>query len=311
MPKKVFILLLNWNGKNDTIECVESLKKVTYDNFEIVLVDNGSKDGSQKYLKKHYPNIKLIETYKNIWFAGGNNVGINYILKHNPDYILLLNNDTIVRPNFLENLLTVAESDKNTGIVGPKIFYNDSPNKIWFAGGKINWKKNNVPSVKHIGQDEIDTDQYNNARSVDFVSGCALLIKNDVIKKIGLLDPDYFLYYEDTDWCVRAKNAGFNILYVPQSVIYHKIMQTINKSYLKHGYFVSRNRMKLVKKHLPLNIKLRIYTNITIKTIEYALKKVISSNSANNFFKSGEFNGYVDFFLNKNRYHNHKLKEKF
>lgn len=219
MFPKVSIIILNWNGKEDTVECIESLKQITYPNYEILLLDNGSKDGSVECFRERYPEIEIIENGENLGFARGNNVGIRRAMDEGVDYVLLLNNDTIVDRNFLIELIKVSESNEKVGIVGPKIYYYDFPKKIWFAGGKTNWLRG---EVNHIGQGENDSDKYNKIMPVNQVTGCAMLIKSTTIKSIGMLDSHFFLNYEDTDFCFRANRQGYKILFVPSAHVWHK-----------------------------------------------------------------------------------------
>ena len=233
---KVSIIVLNWNGWKDTIECLKSLNKITYSNYEIIIVDNGSTDESVKCLEK-LKKIKLILNKENLGFAEGNNVAIRRVLKENKsDFILLLNNDTVVEKNFLTKLVKTAQKEKKIGIVGPKIYYHDKRNVIQSAGSKINLYLGKFPRVKS----EKNT-------AVDFVIGACLLIKTEVIRKIGLLDKRYFLLFEDTDWCFRAQKAGYLVLYVPNSTIWHKTSQSVKK--ISEVYYYTRNLFWFEFKH--------------------------------------------------------------
>ncbi len=216
----VYIIVLTWNGKKDTLECLGSLKALTYPNYRVLVVDNASVDGTAEQVRSQFPNVELIVNKDNYRFAGGNNVGIEYALSKNADYILLLNNDTTVDPNFLAELVTTAESDDQIGIVGPKMYYYTDPKRIWYAGGKIEWWKG---WISHIGIREINSEQYCQTKETDFVSGCCILVKREVVEKIGILDTAYYIYGEDVDWCIRASRAGYRILYEPKAKIWHKL----------------------------------------------------------------------------------------
>ena len=290
---RVSIIILNWNGWQDTIECLESLYQITYLDYDVIVVDNGSEDESiekiREYCKgkikveskffeysdKNKP-IKIIEytreeaeagggkeneigdlpsnrkliiikNEKNYGFAEGNNIGMRYALKAlNPDYVLLLNNDTVVDRVFLTELIKVGESNEKIGIVGPKIYFYDSPKKINSAGAKINFWTGNCPP---IGGYEIDTGQFNETKEVDYVSGCALLIKQEVIKKIGLLNPVYFAYTEEAEWCTRAKKAGYSVIYVHKANLWHKVSSTTRKIPRFYLYYSTRNKFLFMKKH--------------------------------------------------------------
>jgi len=274
MDKKVFIVILNWNGLDDTRECILSLKKNTYANYEIVVVDNGSADSSPHALKKEFPDIEIIENKINAGFAGGNNIGIEYSLGKGADYILLLNNDTTVENDFLTELVKRGESDEKIGLLESKICFYDEPNKIWFAGGKIDWLK---VSGRHIGLNELDSGKYDKIEEVDYLTGCCLLIKKSVIEKIGKLSEDYFLYYEDTDFCLRAKNAGFKCVYVPASKMYHKVSRSTKPGSPSYIYYHTRNGLYLSKKNAGIR-RILLYPYCILLALKQLFKIIFLPN---------------------------------
>jgi len=218
---KVSIIILNWNRLEDTIECLESLKKITYPSYEVVVVDNGSKGNDAQVLKQNFGDyIYLIQNDRNYGYTGGNNIAIRYALYNSqPDYFLILNNDVVVAPDFLTEMVKVAESDGSIGIVGPKVYYFDFPNIIHSAGMKTNmW----LGYLGYIGYKRSDAGQHDVQREVDSISGCCLLIKNEVIHQVGMFDESYFSYWDEVDYCFRAKKASFRIIYVPQAIAWHK-----------------------------------------------------------------------------------------
>lgn len=242
---QVVIILLNWNGSSDTLACLESLKKLRYPAAEVLVVDNGSADDSVSIIRRAFPQVKLIETGQNLGFVGGNNVGIEYAKQVKADYVLLLNNDTEVDPDFLTPLVKTAESDPQIGITGPSIYYFDLPDTFWSAGGNIDWR-HGLTSM--VGINEVDQGQFGNCpRPVDFVTGCALLIKMDAIEKAGMLDTRFFLYYEETEWCVRVQRFGYQILHVPQAKIWHKISTIAREASPMVHYYMTRNRLLFLK----------------------------------------------------------------
>ncbi len=216
----VYIIVLTWNGKKDTLECLSSLKGIVYPNYRVLVVDNASVDGTAEQVRTQFPDVELIVNKDNFRFAGGNNVGIEYALSKNADYILLLNNDTTVDKTFIDELVTTAQSDIQIGMVGPKMYYYTDPNRIWYAGGKIEWWKG---WISHKGVREIDNGQFDQTTETDFVSGCCILVKREVVEKVGMLDPAYYIYGEDVDWCVRASRAGYKLMYEPKAKIWHKL----------------------------------------------------------------------------------------
>jgi GT2 family glycosyltransferase len=253
---KVSIVILNWNGLEDSIECLESLKKITYSNYNVILIDNGSSGNDAQVLQTRFGDyIHLIKNDKTYGFAGGTNIGIKYSLEHSkPDYILSLNNDTIVDPKFLDRLVDAMESDKSIGITGPKVYYYDNKNYIQSLGAGLVMS---IGMTFSIGKGKIDAGKILQQRSVDYIGFC-LLISTDLIKKIGLLDETYFCYCEDADYSLRAKRAGYKVKCVPEAAIWHKKRmkkRLIDK--LSEGmnvsesveYYSTRNRFKLMRKH--------------------------------------------------------------
>jgi len=216
----VYIVVLTWNGRADTLECLQSLRHLTYSNARILVVDNASEDGTADAVRSSFPATELIVNNSNLRFAQGNNAGIEYSLERGADYVLLLNNDTTVEPEFLTRLVEVAQNDRLVGIAGPKIYYYGHQKQIWSAGGKIDWWRG---WISHIGIREMDGDQYNTLREVDYITGCCMLVKRRVIDTVGTLDEKFYLYGEDVDWCIRARRAEFKVIYVPSSHIWHKV----------------------------------------------------------------------------------------
>jgi GT2 family glycosyltransferase len=240
----VDIIILNWNGLADTLQCLRSLKGLEYSAYRVVVVDNGSTDGSPVIIRKQFPEVILIKNSENLGFTGGNNVGIHKALEDGADYTLLLNNDTEVAADFLYLLVKASESNTRIGIAGPIIYYYEQPRTIWSAGGKLNSSGRSWM----IGLDEYDTGQYGrDYRSVDFVTGCAMLVKNDVMNTVGILDDRFFAYYEETEWCTRVRKAGFMIVNVPNAKIWHKMpLDKRDSSPLVH-YYMTRNRLLFLK----------------------------------------------------------------
>ena len=223
---KVSIIVLNWNGLDDTIECLESLRDVTYPNYKFIVVDNGSAGDDVRILRERFGECAhTIANDRNYGFAEGNNIGMRYALdSFDPAYLLLLNNDTVIAPDSLDELVKVAESDSTIGIVGPKIYYYDFEGRkdvIWAAGGKVyKWRR---WIYKGIGWKDEDLPKYQNITDVDWVSGAAMMIKTAVIGQLSLLDPHYFFGDEDVDYGIRARKRGFRVVYVPAARVWHKV----------------------------------------------------------------------------------------
>jgi GT2 family glycosyltransferase len=242
---RVAIIVLNWNGLNDTTACLESLARLDYPSYEVVLVDNGSSDGSPAILRRQFPTLTILETGANLGYAGGNNVGLRYACERRADYALLLNNDTELDAAFLRILVDVCEADPAIGIAGPTIYYHAQPDIVWSAGGRIHWR-NADTTMEGIG--EVDQGQFGKSpRPMDFVTGCALLIRREVIDRIGLLDERFFLYYEETEWCIRATKAGYTIVHAPLSKVWHKISIQKQEVTPYIVYYSGRNRLLFLR----------------------------------------------------------------
>ncbi len=258
---KVAIIILNWNGLKDTLECLSSVKKIDYPNYCIIVVDNGSTDGSQKVLRESFPDITIIENAANLGYAEGNNVGIRVALQNAAEYILVLNNDTVVDDKILDNFLTAANRSPRCGIFGGLIYYYSDRNRICF--GKTKW------NVKRGDFDIIDKDIMQNDNQIsyywetDYVCGAALFIREQVIKKIGLFEPKFFLCWEEVDFCTRAAKAGFTCLIVPNAKIWHKGAVSFNGlSSPFREYFDTRNRLLWAKNNLKFNDRLAVYVAV-------------------------------------------------
>jgi hypothetical protein len=246
----VAIVVVNWNGVTDTIECLDSLHNISYTHYFIIVIDNGSKNNEAETLKGKFPTITLLKNRKNEGYAKANNKGITLGLQQSAEYILLLNNDTIVRHDFLDILVTYAEKNDQLGVISPKILYYHSE-KIWSMGGKLYYI---LGFPLHIGKGEHHTN-YIQSIQPDFASGCAMLIKKKVFEKVGMLDPDYFAYSEDADFSYRAKNAGFTIKVIPKSIIWHKKSASAgtkgsNKLSPTQAYLRARNGFLFGEKNL-------------------------------------------------------------
>ena len=239
------IVVLNWNKCEDTLACLASLSRLDYPSYTVIVVDNGSSDGSATAICAAYPQWTLIETGNNLGYVGGNNVGLEHVQAMGADYALLLNNDTQVAPDFLRQLVEAAEADPAIGIAGPTLYYFDRPKVIWSAGGAIDWARGNT---RMIGLNEPDQGQFGQSpRPVDFVTGCALLIKMPVVKQVGPLDSRFFAYYEETEWCVRVARAGWKIVHVPRAKVWHKISLAEQSISPAVHYYMTRNRLLFLK----------------------------------------------------------------
>ena len=251
--KKVAIIILNFKLKSLTLKCIESVKKSLYKSIEIIVVDNGSNDGLEDEIKK-FPNITFIQTGKNLGYTGGNNRGIKEALKRKVDFIFILNPDTYVDKNCIKNLVEGIE-EVRAGVAGPKIYFGKSK-KIWHAGGVMD--DLNVIGT-HRGVDQEDKGQFDKVCEVDFVSGAAFFVKAEVFEKIGFFDERYFLYYEDADFCLRAKRGGFKIFYIPNALVYHFNAASAGLGSPLQDYYITRNRMLYGSKFLSFRTRFALF----------------------------------------------------
>ena len=222
---KVFIIVLNWNGLQDTLECLESVYKLEYLNFEVVVVDNGSSDDSVTAIRNAYPQVTLIENDKNLGFTGGNNIAMRYAIRHGCDYMWLLNNDTIVEPNTLSTLVASAQKSLNIGMVSPIICYYDEPTKVQFHGSYIDCKNFSTPCISGI---VLYKQEYK--RHMIVLWGTALLIKRGIVERVGYLNEKYFAYQEDCEYSLRVYNAGYRNIVESKAKVYHKSSRSTSVS---------------------------------------------------------------------------------
>lgn len=272
MPlKKIYTIIVNHNEKRLLKDCLKSLQKVKLEGFvnQIILIDNASWDGSVRYVKKRFPDIKIKIKHQNLGFSGGVNLGLLTALKNKAKYVLLLNNDTIVTPNFLQKMVDYAEKKEKVGIFSPLILLPGRQKRIWFAGGTVDHIKF---SSNHVSFGEKINRRLKNPYETEFVPGCAMLIKRKVIEKVGFFDERFFLYYEDVDYCLRAKKEGFKCKVVPEARITHR--QAKSEIGDQREYYLARNHLLFLEKHAPPNIKAREYAS-TVKAVvdKYSLRE--------------------------------------
>ena len=245
----VIAVILNTNRRDDTLACLRSLAESTYDNLAVMVLDNASTDGSVEAIRTEFPDVQIVPLSENKGYAGNNNVGIRLALEQGADWVFVLNEDTLLAPDCVERLMEAGESDPRVGIVGPMVYHADEPDVIQSAGGLFDryWRP------KHAGQNEPDTGQFSTVRSVEWVTGCALMIRRETVEDIGLLDERFFYYWEETEWCFRAGKHGWRILHVPQARLWHKGVQRDYKPSPAVTYYNTRNRLLfLAKHHAPL-----------------------------------------------------------
>jgi GT2 family glycosyltransferase len=268
----VAIILVNFNGSNDTINCIISLEKQTYTNKRIIVVDNASTDHSWEILKsaQNCHDFYLIKATENKGFSAGCNIGILYALQENAEYILLLNNDTIVKSDCIEYLIKGFAYDTRCGLTIGKIYLQKDKNVIWYAGGSMSLY---TAGLKHWEYGKIDNCTDNTIKEVTFATGCCMCISRYVIEKIGLLDESYFLYEEDTEYNFRIMEAGCKMLYVPSAIIYHKVSASTCKSSFVLQYYLIRNKYRIIQQHYQGFRKIIAYSFSTLQMIFRCFKQ--------------------------------------
>jgi GT2 family glycosyltransferase len=256
--QRIAIVILNWNGRDDTIECVDSVRAIDYPNFEILIVDNGSLDGSVSALRKRFPDLTVLETGQNLGYAGGNNVGIVEALRRAADFVFLLNNDAVVDAQILNTFVRATDEFPDAGVFSAKIYYHADPGRLWYAGAR--WC-NESGTFEHVGINELDIDgRFEEAKDTEHACGCAMLLRSGALRAVGLLESRFFLTFEETDWCFRARKIGYRCIFVPGAKVWHKVSVSFggeNSSLFR--YFYTRNRLLWSERHLRLSGRVRVW----------------------------------------------------
>lgn len=243
------VIVLTWNQRDLTLLCLDSLVDLPcpVDRLHLIVVDNGSGDGTAQAIRQRYPAITVLETGENLGYAGGNNVGIRYALAQQADYICILNNDVLVTPDFFKPLLNTLQTFPNAGVVSPLVADAADPERVWALGAGVNRLTGNVPRL-YAGQ-RVSALKDRPPFVVKVASGAAMLIKKDVFAQVGLLDESFYLYYEEADWCLRVRQAGYQIFAVPAALVFHKVSATLGATSPIIDYYMTRNQLRLISRH--------------------------------------------------------------
>lgn len=273
----VSFVVLNWNQPDMTSDCLASLNNQDYKNFRVIVVDNGSSDESVERLRSHFPWAHILSLPENIGYSRANNIGIEHALGHNPDYIFLLNNDTILDTAMLDRLIKVAEETSDIGLVGPTIFYFDQPDLVWSAGATVDWQTGAVcrlrENVRLSPTDDMPCED------VGFLSSCGVCIKAEIFRKIGLLDERFFIYYEEADWSARAHAIGWRSVYVPQAKLWHRVSATMGTTSPATEYYMNRNVLLFITKHLEGWARVSALARATCRNLAAALAYSVKSDA--------------------------------
>jgi GT2 family glycosyltransferase len=247
LPSVGFVVV-SWNQRQLTLDCLASLQEQEYPNFTVAVVDNGSRDDSVAAIREAYPDVAILENSRNLGVAAANNRGIQHVLASGADYVFLLNNDTIVDPRMLSELVKVAESDDSIGMTAPSMLYFDTPDIIWCGGNKIDWRTGDTTRL-HEGE-HIESASKLPSEKVDFITSCAVCIKTAVFRDVGMMDERYFIYYDETDFFVRAGAAGWKAIYVPWAKMWHKVSATMGEGSPRTDYYMIRNRFLFLARNV-------------------------------------------------------------
>ncbi len=246
MPQPLIaVVVLNTNRREDTLSCLASLAALEYPRHEVLLLDNASTDGSVDAVRAQFPAVRILALTDNRGYAGNNNVGIEAAMAMGAEWILVLNEDTVLAPTCLNELMQAVAEDERVGVLGPMVYHHDEPGVIQSAGGILDGRWTSV----HAGQNEDDTGQFAAPRRVDWVSGCAIMVRRQAIQQVGALDDRFFYYWEETEWCLRIAGAGWFIVQVPAAKLWHKGVTRDYQPGPSVAYYNTRNRLLMMSKH--------------------------------------------------------------
>ena len=275
--KSVQIIVLNWNQKQLSSDCIDSLKKTSYKKKQIIFIDNASSDGSVDFIKNEHPDIEIIQAPKNLGYAGGNNFGFRSI-KNQAVYTIFINNDTYVDPDFIGPLILELENNSNVVQTAPLIFYANQPNKIWYAGGQIFLP---FSHIRHRGIRSINLEKFSHKKKVGYASGCCFCMRTVDFKELGMFDETYSMYCEDVDLSLRVSKAKGTIKVIPKSMIWHHISKSIGGSHsISKWYKKNTSTLKLIFKHsnpffFPLAFVFFMINNL-ISLLQVVLSKFLN-----------------------------------
>jgi hypothetical protein len=272
---RIAIVVVNWQLKSQTLSCLHSLARLEQPH-RVMVVDNGSHDGSVEHLRSAFPYISLLSLPDNVGFGAGCNRAIQALL---PDpsweFLFLVNNDATIHPAALTHLLQAAQDHPQAGIFGPKIYYENPSRQLWYAGARRRW---GVLAASSTGRGQLDHGQFDQRAEIDFVFGAGMFIRREVIQTIGLFDEQFFIYLEDLDFCLRAQRAGFALGFVPQAHLWHQVSASTASLPDWRKYHQARSTILFLKKHATLPTALPLLTFWTLVSMRFVLKEALQGN---------------------------------
>jgi GT2 family glycosyltransferase len=257
MAASWWLIVLSWNGREDTLACLRSLRGLRGADTRVVVVDNGSTDGSVEAVREQHPEVDVVENGRNLGFSGGNNAGIRHALEHGAAWVVLVNNDAILAPDAVERLRAAATARPRAGMLAGKLFFDEPPDRIWFAGQRFSAALGY--SGRPHGYGRSDAPRYRRPGPTDRAAGAFMAVSRSVVERIGDLDDALFAYVEDVDWSLRARQAGFDVWFVPDAVAWHRVSgSTGGERASTHAlYYGVRNTIAVCERHLPLGQPLK------------------------------------------------------
>ena len=252
----VVIIVLNTNRRDDTLECLGSIQRSDYADLSVVVLDNASTDGSVEAIQLQFPWVEILPLSDNRGYAGNNNVGIELAVSRGAEWVFVLNEDTVLAPDCISKLIATGDSHPQIGMIGPLVYHYDEPEVIQSAGVVLGRYLHST----HLGQNEMDTGQFTGWQEVEAITGCSLCVRSDVIREIGALDERFFYYWEETDWCLRARQAGWLNAVEPAAKLWHKGVQRDYRPKPSVAYYNTRNRLlTLSKQRVPPDVWITVY----------------------------------------------------
>ncbi len=274
---RVAAIVVNYDGKEVTLDAVASLRRMRYPRFDLVVLDNGSRDGSVEALAAAFPDLRQLRLRENRGSASGYAAGFRWAFANGYDYALLLNNDVEVEPDLLDELVAAAERDAHAGAVGPKCYFHGERRRLWSAGGVLRFRE---AVTRERGYGAIDNGQFDEPARVDYVNGCAILVRREAAEAVGGWDPLYFICVDDADFCTRLARAGWHCLYAPRAVLYHRVAWTTGGYTPERNFQLGRSSALYVRRYGNALQKARFWTFATAALLVGFLRELPRRNQA-------------------------------
>jgi len=292
----VSFIILNWNGVNDTLECLQSVCEQDYPFYDVIVVDNDSSDNSVEIIKNEYPDVIVIENQENLGYAGGNNVGLEFAAREGLEYLFVINNDLVLKKDCLSNLINDIEGYPKAGAIAPISFYYDRPEVVDFAGGKII----TVGTIKYIKKSHHEIEALQEPYLSDWLLGCAILIRKSVFDQVGGFDPRYFLLFEDSDWSLKVRRAGYDLMMSPKAWVYHKVSSSFKQTWSPtYFYYYTRNTFLFYENNFPILARITLSFLQLLRLIKQLLKLIILNPKEAWLLINSFFYGITD-YLSRN-----------